>query len=386
MERAFEIRESEAFLQGIKNKSEVDAMWMDLRLGYELMDFSVSDMLSHKFTVKQELPLWGKTGLKREIADKDFKAAGFALADKKNLLKKMLRDGLSEYFFALRIKAVREEEMKFLTDFVEIVKIKYLTDGARPAGLIRAEIRLAETGNMILMTETMRATAKNTVFDIVDIEELDASIGNFSIKFEKNRVLELDPGSLFIKARAHLPAVANLDNEILKIDKEIELAKAGLFPNLMVESSFATTPSSRTPGRFSVGVEVNLSIFSASGKNAMVRMKESEKQERVMKLSGLKNDLLRLIQRKTIEAANLVRQIELYETQILSLQSSSTDTLLAAYAVDKAEFEMVMDALLMAFDSKNTYYQYQRKLIGILAELEYLTGEDLFTLDDGVRS
>jgi hypothetical protein len=47
----------------------------DLGVGYEIMDPNDPEMTTHKFYVRQELPLWGKRGLKRKAAVTEAKAA-----------------------------------------------------------------------------------------------------------------------------------------------------------------------------------------------------------------------------------------------------------------------------------------------------------------------
>lgn len=382
IESTFAVKESEAAASGMSRKADAVGGLPDLGAAYEIMDPDDPEMTTHKFSLRQELPLWGKRGLRRQAAATEAKAAALMIADRKLEIRLSLLKSLSEYHYALKIKGIRESELDTLRRLVATTKVKYSTGAAALSALTQAEIERAETERMIVEMDAMTEIARNEAFDMVDVYAMDAALGPF-VPVSKATPSGLYAESLYGKALAHLPSLALAAREIDLTEQELKLARSELFPDLMLEFSYSYQPGSEEPGSVSAGFGLNLPVFSAKAKGAEIAMAANRSEERAARLAGEKDRLYRSIKGLLAREADYGRRIALYEIEILPLRAADLENRLAAYAVDKAEFEMVLDSIRMRFDAEIRLLEYKREYTTTLLELEYLTGENLVVFEDG---
>jgi len=382
IDKSYAIRESDAAAAGMALKKDAVGGAGDLRLGYELMDAPNPDMLTHRFSLKQELPLWGKRARRRAAAGTEEVAARLMKTDRALELRQALLGNLIEYYYARRIERIRGEELELLRRFAESAKGKYSTGVTTFSALSRAEIEAAQTESMAASMKAMADIAENRVFDLIDLDSGDAAIGLFVPRTRADAIKTLDAPTLYRKALDHLPSLAAAANDIERAKRDKESAAAELLPDLMLEFSYSYKPASESPNSFSVGMEINLPALSLSAKNAEIAMAAKRTEERTARLAGAKNDLHRSIRKNLAEIADYGRRIDIYEQRIRGLRTADLDNLLSAYAVDKADFDMVLEALRMRFDAEISDSENRRSQALALLELEYMTGENLVFFED----
>ncbi len=382
IESTFAVAEGEAAAAGMSRKADAVGALPDLGVGYEIMDPDESEMATHKVSVQQELPLWGKRGLKRRAAAAEAKASAFMIAEAKLEIRFSLLKSLSEYHYALKIRRIRESELDALRKFVATTKVKYATGAAALSAVTQAEIERAETESMIVAMDAMAELARNEAFDMVDADSAASVIGPF-IPVARTAPARLEAEALYAKALAHVPSLALAANDIELAEREKQLAGRELFPDLMLEFSYSYQSAAEKPGSLSAGFVLNLPVFSAKGKTAEIAMAAKRGEERVAALAGAKDGLYRRIRGLLAREADYRRRIALYASDILPLRAADLENRLAAYAVDKAEFEMVLESIRMRYDAEIALLELNRDYATTLLELEYLTGEKLVVFEDG---
>lgn len=382
IDSTFEVKESRAAAYGMSLKADTVGGLPDLGVAYEIMDPDDPEMTTHKISIRQELPLWGKRSLRRQAAVVESIAATLMVADRKLEIRLSLLKSLVEYHYALKIKGIRESELDTLRRLVATTKLRYSTGGVALSAVTQAEIERAETERMIIEMDAMAAISRNEAFDMVDIGAMGAVLGHF-VPVPKAAPSGLNVESLYEKALAHLPSLALAARELDFKELGLKLARREWFPDLMLDFSYSYQPGAKKPGSVSAGFGLNLPVFSAKAKSAEIAMAASLSEGSAARLAGEKDRLYRSITGLLARGADYGRRIALFQTEILPLRTADFENRLGSYAVDKAELEMVLDSIRMRYDAEIRLLEYKRDYTTTLLELEYLTGENLVAFEDG---
>lgn len=376
------IVEAEAESAGMASKAEAVSGLPDMGFGYELMDAPDPEMLTHRLSIRQELPLWGKRWLLRQSAEAETSFARSMSAERRNILQQELQSSLNDYRFAESSKQARQGELGAMKSIMESTKARYATGSATLSELYLLEIEIAELEGMKRAMDAMSEVARNRVLDSVDLGFRDARLGPF-LPLVTRLPAESEATSLFSAARQHSPILAAAGQELQGTRLRTRLAEKALLPDLMLDLSYSYKPTAGMPGSFSLGFGLNLPVFSKGARKAEVVMAGKQAEASTARLAGTEDSIYRKIRMLLAETGSYARLMELYEKHIQPMRTADLEALLSAYAVGEASLGMALDSVRKNYSARIGYLENRRSLIQGLLELEYLTGETFVIFEDG---
>ena len=376
------IVEAEAESAGMASKADAVSGLPDMGFGYELMDAPDPEMLTHRLSIRQELPLWGKRWLLRRSAEVETSFARAMIAERRNFIQQELHSSLNDYRFAESSKKVRQGELEAMKSIMESTKARYATGSAAISELYLLEIEIAELEGMIRAMEAMSEVALNRALDSVDLGFRDARLGPFLSRVTR-LPSETDADTLFFAAKQYSPILAAAGEELRGTRLGIRLAEKALYPDLMLDLSYSYKPTAGLLGSFSLGFGLNLPVFSAGARKAEAAMASKQVEAAAARLAGTEDSLYRNIRMLLSETGSYARLIELYEKRIQPMRAADLEALLSAYAVGEASLGMTLDSVRRNYSARIGYLENHLSLIQGLLELEYLTGETFVIFEDG---
>ena len=382
----YDLKKIEKMSNSLKKNMEMEETdLMDIMFSYSIMDLSISEeifnpeMIKHKFSLKQEIPISGKNYFKKKIAQIDYLNSLEELKEKKIMLKRMLLSNIIDLHLSYEIEKNRKNELDLLQKANEIVKIRYSTGKAMLTSVIESDVKITDTMNMILMINNMQSQLKNEIVDILDVTDDELSI-NIIMNHKLIDISKIEPNSLFDKAIKNFPSFKVKDNDIEKIEREINLTKDQFVPDLNLMFDYTLKPSPMLEHSFGIGIELNLPLLSSIGGTKKIDMYNEEKKVKQLDKLSYENEIKNYIKRKIIDLKSTIEQADLIENRVLKLSQNNVNALFSAYQVEKVEFEMLLSSIIMVYDLQNKYFEFLGKIYKILFDLEMLSGEKFYDL------
>ena len=382
----YDLKKIEKMSNSFKKNMEMEENdLMDTMFSYSIMDLSISDdkfnpdMIKHKFSLKQEIPISGKNYFKKKVAEIDYLNSLEEFKEKKVMLKRMLLSDIIDLHLSSEIEKNRKNELDLLQKASEIVKIQYSTGKASLANVIESDVKITDTMNMILMINNMQNQLKNEIVDILDVTD-----DNFNINLKMDHKLidisKIDENFLFDKATNFFPTFKVKDNDIEKIQREINLTKDQFIPDLNIMFDYTLKSSPMLEHSFGVELELNLPLFSSIAGTKKIEMYNEEKKLKEIDKLSYENEIKNYIKRKVIDLKATIGQAELLENRVLKLSQNNVNSLFSAYQVEKVEFDMLLSSIIMLYDLQNRYFELLGKIYKILVEIETVSGEKFYDL------
>src|SRR5208283_4630905 len=111
-----------------------------------------------------------------------------------------------------------------------------------------------------------------------------------------------------------------------------------------------------------------------------ISMDQDKIKEASLKQTDYENELRNYIVRKTIDTQKLNLLVEQIDNKILKFSENNIANLVSAYSVEKTDFEMLLQSIMMNYDLQNDYYVNMTSLYKNLIDLESLTGQRLYSI------
>jgi len=355
-----------------------------LQLGF--MNYSLPSLAPMPITgmtqlqVMQMLPLGGKLALAGRAAG----AQAAATSQRANDVVWELRSQTAMAFYDLyttdQSLRVARETLRLLQDIEKTAESMYRVGEGRQADVLRAQVEIAKMAEDTLRMQAMRQSM---------VAKLDALLDRAPDAIVASPVLPDFPDS--IPDRASLEAIAFGERPMIKAGLEDvraaeaseKLARKEILPDLQVGIQYAQQGAATEMGRGtermgSLMLGASIPVFA---RDRQLRMREEASAMKQMAQADLAS--MRAETRGKIgEAyANLVRArnlSQLYRTTVLPQAQATVASALAAYRVGSVDFMTLLD-------DRMTVNKYQQELYALdadqgkaWAELEMLTGRELF--------
>lgn len=172
------------------------------------------------------------------------------------------------------------------------------------------------------------------------------------------------------------PSLRLMDQMIRVAQAEIQIAEQQYEPEWMINSSYGfrgdDARGNNRPDLFSVGVSVDVPIFSSKRQDSQVQAetyeKESLRTDRLLKLRSL------LANYRTLEAElqRLDQRRELYRNKLLPGLEQSAEAAINAYTVDDGNFADVVQARIGELNAKLAQLSIEVEHSKKVAEMQYL--------------
>jgi outer membrane protein TolC len=387
-----ELKSSQARWRMYANKAKQAAALEDPMFMFKLQNllarqpFSVggSDPQTAKVIgISQQIPFWGKRGIKQEIAQYEAESYRWTIEERKLELARMVKETYYQLWAVDKGLEIAAKNLKILTDFVTIAESKYSVGQGVQQDIYKAGL---EKSKMLDMQINLRQQRKSLEANLNYLlyRPGDTSVGRIA-DFTLPQVLQ--PAEQLNRTAAEKrPQIKSLTSLASKGDASHRLAQKEFYPdfNLSFEYMFreaVTNEMTTDPGynMFSLAVTFNLP-FQRERRQAMLAEAASETSMSTEEVNSLKNSISYTITDTLAQLERRKSLVELYKGGMIPQAEQSLESAVISYRVNKVDFLTLLDGRLNLFNYERELYESQAEYMMKLAQLEAAIGADLASL------
>lgn len=379
-----ELKASDARWQMFRNRIAQARSFEDPMLMLKIQNGIVNDPLNFRkdvmtqkvIGISQQLPFWGKRGLRGEVAEKDAESYRWAVEERKLELSRMVAEAYYQIYFTDKSLEIVDRNIRILDDFITLAETKYSVGQGAQQDVFKAQVERSKMFDMRISLEQQRKSLQANLNALL-YRSADTPVGkipDFEIK-----PLTQSPDELRGIALENRPMIKSLTALIDKGKAGHNLAQKEFYPDFNVSLEYMQRgPAMGEEGldMYSLGVTFNLPVQRAR-RHAMVAESYSEITMATEELNNLKNSINFGISDTLAQLERRSKLAELYRTGIIPQSEQSLESATIGYRVNKVDFLTLLDNRTTLFNYEREYYDsladYQMKL----AQLEALVGKEL---------
>src|SRR5258706_3224883 len=269
-------------------------------------------------------------------------------------------------------KAVLKENEEIIRLVLKIAQLRYPYNQSKLSNVYKAEGRLLEVGNMILMNDNQIVQKNILINQLMNVPN-DLRFSIDTTKQAKQYLLEaIDTASL-----------AERRSDVRRIDKSIQAMKLNRVlenyqskPDFNLSFNHMFARGAGMPNQFMLLAMVSIPIApwsstmykaNAQGMGKEIEAMKSERRAILNELQGMSASIIG-------EINTLNKEIENYEKRIVPALRKNYDTLMVAYDETKEEVPMVIDAWetlnMTQMQYLDTVQKYYETIVSYEKELE----------------
>ncbi|CAN5424455.1 hypothetical protein BH09BAC3_BH09BAC3_06350 [soil metagenome] len=259
-----------------------------------------------------------------------------------NELRGQARTAYYQWVVLEKKKSVLQENEEIITLVLKIAQLRYPYNQSKLGNIYKAEGRLQEVRNMILMNDN-QIVQKNILLDQLMNVSPDV---RFSIDTTR-RILS------FLPEMADTATFSQNRSDIRRIDKSIQAMRLSQAlegyqskPDFTLSFNHMIARSNEMPNQFMLLGMVSIPIAPWSSRMYKSNIRGMGKEIEAMRneRAAILNELQGMTASMATEITTLQRQIENYETRIVPALRRNYETLMLAYEQNKEELPIVIDA------------------------------------------
>ena len=340
------------------------------------LNFSKEPMTAKVIGISQQLPFWGKRGLREEIAAKDAESYRWQVEERKLELVRMVKETYYRIYFTDKSLEIVAKNIKTLDDFITLAEIKYSVAQGAQQDVFKSQVERSKLLDMQITLQQERKSLEATLNALLSrpSETTVGTIPDFEIK-----PLPLLAKNLSSTAFEKRPIVKSLSAQIEKGEASHKLAGKNFYPDFNVSMEYMQRdPAMGGEGldMYSLGVTFNLPLQRAR-RHAMVAESDSEVRMATDEMDSLRNSIDSNISDLLAKLNKREKLVELYKTGIIPQAEQSLDSATIGYRVNKVDFLSLLDSRVTLFNYERELYQSKAEYMLKLAELEAVVGIEL---------
>ncbi len=348
--------------------------WMDVtRGGSQNATLWPSDVGSTQYTLMQDLPWFGKRGLKQNIAAQEAQASqGKAQATWAELAARVKTTHAQRYYLH-HTQKLTLELLDLSTRLAQVAQVRYAGGLALQQDAIRAQLE-----QTALQTELVALQGESRQFD-ARLNALLARPAKAALAAPARlrpvpAAATLDADTLMVRAQERNPQLLTETSRIRSAELATELSLKNRYPDF----TLAITPTQMQSriSEWSLMLEVNIPLQQASR-----RAEEREAQAMLAAAQSRRAAALNQVVSELSEGLagldSAQRTEQLAKSRLLPQAELSFQAALAGYENGKLDFATLLDAQRQVRQAKQAQLKAQLEAQMRLAEIEKLLGEEL---------
>lgn len=380
-----ELKSSQARWQMYVAKARQSSSFDDPMLMFKLQNLLVREPLSFGgkdpttakvVGISQQIPFWGKRGLREEVASHEADAYRFSIDERKLELERMVKETYYKLYAVDNDLAIVDKNLQILKDLTTVAESRYAVGQGAQADILKAGLERSKLLDMQISLKQQRKSLEaglnyllSRPTDTLVGHVADFELPSFSLSASKLRDL----------AEQQRPQLKVLASQISKGKAAHQLARKELWPdfNLSVEYMFRQ-PAMGDPGydMFTVGLTFNLPI-QRERRAAMIAESSSETTMASEEVSSLRNSIDYAINDSLSQLERRQKLVELYRSGIIPQAEQTLESSLINYRVGKVDFMAVLDSRVSLFNYERELYESKADYMMQLARLEAAVGTEL---------
>ncbi len=258
-----------------------------------------------------------------------------------NELRAVAKSAYYRWIVLEKKKVVLKQNEEIITLMLKIAQLRYPYNQSKLGNIYKAEGRLQETRNMILMNEN-QITQQNIMLDqLMNIPK--------DIRFS----IDTTYTPQFVPEPVDTTSIAERRSDVRRIERSIQsmrlnqaLEKYQSRPDFNLSFNHMFARSKEMPNQFMLLGMVSIPIAPWSSKMYKANIEGMGKEIEAMKIerSAIINETQGMTAAMAVEIASLKKQIENYEQRIIPALRKNYETLMLSYEENKEELPIVIDA------------------------------------------
>lgn len=325
--------------------------WPDPVLRYGYFAEEVETALGpqeHRIGLSQQIPTFGKRGLRGEIAERDARAAFERYRTTHHRVLEEAARAYYEYAYLARSIEITTENLALLRGVEAVARSRYTTGQTDHSHVIKAQAELASLEDRLRSLEDRRVSAS---------AELRAALGvapttplPWPVPLEDPTEPIPEDTAVLDGVRKENPELLSLGFEVDREDRAVSLARRDRIPDvtlgietIRIGRSDLTNFRDSGQDAWIASVSVPLPIYGGKYRaaireaDARLRSREAARQDREQRLVATARRLL-------FDLRDAERRIDLYRTTLIPLGESSLEAALTAFRTGRVGFLDVLDA------------------------------------------
>lgn len=379
-----ELKSSEArwqmFRSRIARASALDDPMLMLKIQNAVvtdpLNFHREPMTGKVIGLSQQIPFWGKRGLKGEIADKEAESYHWQVEERKLELARMVKETYYQIYYTDKSLEIVAKNIKILDDFITIAETKYSVGQGTQQDVFKSQVERSKLLDMRINLEQQRKSL-DTALNALLYRPAETPVGgipDFEIK-----PLPFSAKELRAKAYEHRPLIKSLEAQVGKEEAGRKLAQKEFYPDFNVSLEYMQRePTMGNDGAdmYSLGVTFNLPL-QRERRHAMVAEANSAGGMATEEINSLKNNIDSGIADLLAKLEKRQKLVQLYKSGIIPQAEQSLESAIIGYRVNKVDFLTLLDSRVTLFNFERDYYESLAEYQIRLAQLEAVVGADL---------
>ena len=330
--------------------------------------------------ISQQLPFWGKRGLRRDVARYEADSYRWAFEERKLELTRMIKESYYQLWAVDKGLEIVSKNLRILTDFVTITELKYSVGQGVQQDIFKAGLEKSKMLDMQITLQQQRKSLEATLNYLLcrPGNSPVGPIADFTLPFITLSREELNASA--IDQRPQLKSLSSLEN---KAEASRRLARKESYPDFNLSAEYmirdaVSTEMATDPGDNMVSIGVTFNLPLQQGKRqAMVAESTFEHIMATEELNALKNSISYTINESLAQLERRRKLVELYKGGIIPQAAQSLQSALIGYRVGKIDFLTLLDSRMNLFNYERELNESQAEYMIKLAQLEAAIGTDL---------
>jgi len=324
-------------------------------------------------TISQEFPLWGKLGLRTDVASAAARATKGQQDNVQIQLEERLKTAFAQYYAADRAITVTHDIHGLLHAVAGTARARYAQGVVNQSDVIRADLEQSRLDTDLAKLEQSRDSAKAKINALI-ARRADAPLARPISLRRVPAVSVLQLPVLVAKARDRNPKLAAARAEIAGAEAERKLVDRSWYPDVTVTAGNDSLPGMGPRFVGGVGLKVPLQWGVRDAQAQAATAKKGAAQLRldaeVFNIeSEIKSALAMLNQ--TQRTGNLLR------TTLSQQSEAAYNSSLSSYQLGRGDLTSVLDAAHKRFEIQIELLNNETDAQTALATIERLVGGDL---------
>jgi len=363
-----ELKSSQARWQMYASRIKQSSSWEDPMLMLKLQNmvnrypgsFNKDTTTAKVVGITQQIPFWGKLGLKEEIARFESDSYRWQIEERKLELTRMVKETYYQIYAVDKALEAVGKNLAIVEDLLKIAETRYSVGQGVQADILRGGVEKSKMLEMqIALQQQRRSLSANMDYLLARSSgSAFSGVADFELPAVSQSQEELRESAY--RNRPQLKSLASLSNKGLAANK---LAARESYPDFTVSLEYMQRqPAMDDPGydMYSLALSFNLPL-QKERREAMKAESSSESRMADEEINALKSSIGYVIADSLANMERRKKMVELYRTGLIPQAEQSLESSLIGYRVGKVDF-------LTLLDSKASLFTYERELSESKAE------------------
>ncbi|MBE0625752.1 MAG: TolC family protein [Burkholderiales bacterium] len=375
-------KETEAARQRVRPAGALEDPMLEagfINVPIQPLRFDSEDMTMKMLGLSQKLPYPGKRALREQLAAKDAETTRYGLRETSNRIAREVK--FAYYDLALTDATVRlqQSNRNILEQFLHIAESRYAVGQVAQAEVLRAQTQLGRMSEELLRMERERPVLEAELLRLLGRR---ANALPIVVELPGLRDAALDLEALQQAALRERPQLLGLQSAVERSAKAVDLARKEKQPDFDLRFAYGQREKdlSGAPRQdvISLTVAMNLPVWREDKTEPRIAEAHAMRDQALELQQAQQNEVLARLRQQVAITEQSRKSVRLYETAVLPQARLAVEAALSAYQVSRVD-------LLMLLDSQMSLYSYEinraRELVNFnkaLAEIELLTGRQMF--------